>query len=232
MRYIREFWKASATTLALAIVPGSSPRTAMDCQEQQPPLGWVASVDVPCEYAVRTDVARRIGGSGFFSGTILSAMDQPGQSGFLQQSIRADLYRGKRVRFTGYVKANLDFGQAGLFVRIDGREAPLASDYMIGRLIQATKDWERYSVVIDVPRDAIGITFGLDLTGAGQAWLDDAAFDVVGADVPTTLDTSHAQDAFSTVAAGARGASLGDRYRRASFYPINLSFEQMRPFAS
>jgi hypothetical protein len=54
------------------------------------------------------------------------------------------------------------------------------------RAIKGTSDWKKYVVVLDVPESAQEIAFGLLLTGAGQVWMDDLAFEVVGKDIPTT----------------------------------------------
>jgi hypothetical protein len=41
-------------------------------------------------------------------------------------------------------------------------------------------------VALDVPRDAVGISFGVLLDGPGQLWLDDVALEPVGRDTPLT----------------------------------------------
>jgi hypothetical protein len=43
-----------------------------------------------------------------------------------------------------------------------------------------------YEVVLDVPADATGISFGALLNGSGKIWLNDVKFDVVGQDVLPT----------------------------------------------
>ena len=43
-----------------------------------------------------------------------------------------------------------------------------------------------YEVVLDVPADATGISFGALLNGRGEIWLNGVKFDVVGQDVHTT----------------------------------------------
>jgi hypothetical protein len=220
------------TAIGIASFALSSTGSAARGQQLQPLFGWGAVIAVPGEYAVGSDVARRLGGAGFTSGTIVSAVEEPTESAYLLQSIRSDQYRGKRVRFTGYVKTILALGQAGLFVRIDGRDSSLAGDFMVGRLIQTSKEWAKYSIVLDVPNDAIGITFGLHLTGAGQAWLDDVSLETVESDVPTTTP-SPARPWHGPVAIGPNdGTTLATRYRHAPLVPVNLDFEQTRPFAT
>jgi hypothetical protein len=107
--------------------------------------------------------------------------------GALSQLIRVDNYRGKRVRFSAYVKTRAVEGTgAGLWMRIDGDGGLLQFDNMQSRRITGTADWRLVSVVLDVPNNAAGIAIGLLLSGSGEAWIDDASFDVVGSDVPST----------------------------------------------
>jgi hypothetical protein len=57
---------------------------------------------------------------------------------------------------------------------------------MQSRPIKGTSGWQQYNVVLDVPKDATGIAFGILLTGSGRVWLNSTKFEVVGMDVPTT----------------------------------------------
>jgi hypothetical protein len=57
---------------------------------------------------------------------------------------------------------------------------------MQDRPIKGTTDWQRYDVVLDVPADSTGISFGILLDGTGKVWLSATKFDIVGADVPST----------------------------------------------
>src|SRR4051812_42610519 len=153
----------------------------------QVPSGWQAFTDRTNDYAVRSDVARREGGQGFAGVTIKSNVESPRGTGMLAQSIRADAYRGKRVRLSGYLKTiGVNEGTAVLFMRIDGDGVVQSSDYMQNRPLMLTTDWARQEIVLDVPRNAIGFTYGFLLGGSGQAWLDDVQLEVVSNDVPTT----------------------------------------------
>lgn len=53
------------------------------------------------------------------------------------------------------------------------------------RQIKGTTDWTRYEIVLDVAQEATALSFGI-LTVGGTVWLDDVAFEVVDASVPTT----------------------------------------------
>src|SRR5256885_14311236 len=153
----------------------------------QVPTGWQAITDGSGEYTVSADGARRDGGQGFAGATIKANVGSPRGSAMLAQSIRADAYRGKRVRLSGFLKTiGVNEGTAVLFMRVDGEGVVQTSDYMQNRPVMLTTDWARQEIVLDVPRTAIGFTFGFLLGGSGQAWLDDVAIDVVSNDVPVT----------------------------------------------
>jgi hypothetical protein len=104
----------------------------------------------------------------------------------LMQSIRAEQYKGKRVRLSGFVKSQTVVSWAGLWMRVDQGKDMVAIDNMQDRPVKGTTDWQRYDVVLNVPPDSTGISFGILLDGAGEVWLSSTKFDVVGADVPVT----------------------------------------------
>ena len=84
------------------------------------------------------------------------------------QSFKADGFRGKRLRLTGYVKSDSVADWAGLWMRVDSleRTSP-AFDNMGDRKIEGTTDWTKYTIVLDVPEDASAIAFGLLMSGKG-----------------------------------------------------------------
>lgn len=114
-----------------------------------------------------------------------SAVQSTGR-GALMQVIRADLYRGKRMRLSAFVKSE-NSEQAALWFRIDGEGMQrLGYDGMENRTIKGSTDWSKYEMVLDVPAAAQQIVFGALLKGAGQIWIDDFKFEEVGRDVPVT----------------------------------------------
>jgi hypothetical protein len=180
-----------------------------------PPAGWFLGGDVT-EYRAGEDVSRRPGGYGYLSATLQSITAQPMNFGLLKQSIRADDFRGRRVRLTGYIKtAERNDGTAHLWMRVNAEDGSTRADYMLTRPVQPGTDWTSYSVVLDIPSDAVGITFGLGLVGAGQAWLDDVSLEVVGRNVPVTVE----RDAVAF-------RDSASRYATARRQPLNLDFEQ------
>ena len=196
----------------------------------QVPTGWQAVTDGSGEYTVSADVARRDGGQGFAGATIKANVGSPRGSAMLAQSVRADAYRGKRVRLTGYLKTiGVNEGTAVLFMRVDGDGVVQSSDFMQNRPLMMTTDWEQQTIVLDIPRDAVGFTYGFMLGGSGQAWLDDVQIDVVGTDVATTgqpgglYPTSKNLDRREL---DRRRREQEVAYRRAADAPVNLALRR------
>jgi len=197
----------------------------------QVPTGWQAVTDGSGEYSVSADGARRDGGQGFAGATIKANVGSPHGSAMLAQSIRADAYRGKRVRLSGYLKTiGVNEGTAVLFMRVDGDGVVQTSDYMQNRPLMLTNDWSRQEIVLDVPRTAVGFTYGFLLGGSGQAWLDDVQLDVVSEDVPTTGQPGGLYPTSNRIndpqALERRRREQEVAYRRAASSPVNLALHR------
>ncbi|PYJ08104.1 MAG: hypothetical protein DME25_02310 [Verrucomicrobia bacterium] len=172
---------------------------------EETPKGWFHAGNRPKDYEMSVD--RRIVHGGKSSAHLKSIVTQTTGFGTLMQTFKADAYRGKRVRMSGYVRAQDVADWAGLWMRVDGPKGePLAFDNMQQRPINGTSEWQKHQIVLDVLEAAEEIAFGILLTGQGEVWLDDLNFETVGKDVPTT------------------GESQPDRGVRRS--PTNLDFEE------
>jgi hypothetical protein len=148
------------------------------------PAGWKARGATPLDYDMIRDVETSHAGTASAS---LRSMGTPRGFGTLLQAFQAGEYRGRRVRMSAAVKALEVRGWCGLWMRVDGAaEANLAFDNMETRRITGTRDWATYTVVLDVPRDAAEIYFGILLDGRGRVWADEFTFEVVGKDVKAT----------------------------------------------
>jgi erythromycin esterase len=144
------------------------------------------------------------------------------------QSISAMPYRGRRVRLSAYVKTDsVGAPGAGLWMRVDGPTGTLRFDNMtgFGRAILGTRDWTEYSVVLDVPTNAVGITMGALLIGSGTMRVDDVSFGTVDIGIPTT---GTAQPGTQT----GDSATTTNNALRAPSTPTNLDFEGVRSAAS
>lgn len=220
MLLIRRLSIASAS-LALAPLLASA----------QVPAGWQAVTDGSGEYTVSADGARRDGGQGFAGATIKANVESPRGSAMLAQSIRADAYRGKRIRLSGYLKTiGVNEGTAVLFMRVDGDGVVQTSDYMQNRPLMLTHDWSRQEIVLDVPRNAVGFTYGFLLGGSGQAWLDDVQLEVVSEDVATTGQPGGLYPSLNRFndpeVLEHRRREQEAAYRRAATSPVNLALHR------
>ena len=93
------------------------------------PKGWFWGGGNPKDdYETRTDHTTRHGGKA--TGYMKSAVSQPQSFRTMMQSIKADDYRGKRVRLSGYVKGENIAKYAGLWLRVDGAGYSLNFDNM------------------------------------------------------------------------------------------------------
>lgn len=183
------------------------------------PAGWMFTGDNPDGYVAQRDAEVRRTGTA--SGHLGAESETVTGFATLLQMLQSSAYAGRRVRFSAYVLTT-DVRRAGLWLRVDGPSTVLAFDNMGDRPISGSHEWRQYSVVLDVPRRAVGLAFGVMLSGPGDVWIDDVRLEVVGTDVATTRPASppgfgrHPQDSATTVA----------RYARLPASPRNLGFEE------
>ena len=196
-----------AVLLVLAVSATPSEKTSTNVAK-----GWV--LDGPgAAYSFHVDMAEKHGGRA--SGLIECTTPDVDDFGVLTQLIKADAYRGRRVRLSSYLRTRgIEDGSARMWMRVDGPEvSPMAMDNMAKRAIHGDTEWARYDIVLDLPADAVRIAFGVILGGQGRLWVDDLAFDFVDGKVAST-DMHVPPDPFKTVVP----ADLPGR-------PINPGFE-------
>ena len=100
--------------------------------------------------------------------------------GTIMKTIQPDLFLGKTVKMTVYVKSENVKSWAGLWMRVDYYTAAvLAFDNMQRRPIKGTKDWTKYEVVLYVPIEATSISYGVLLNETGQIWFKDVTIEIV-----------------------------------------------------
>jgi len=179
------------------------------------PSGWSTVGGTSATYVVGTDRATVHGGqvavamagtdsaSAFFTG--------------IGQVIKADLFRGKRVRFSAWVRGeNIHAAVAGLWMRVDSDDETEAFDNSMAHPEKGTTDWHQFTVILDVPNDAAGIAFGALLHGSGVLAVDDMTFEVIPATGPTT-------DQFTQPVSITPGQAAF--YSQFPAAPVNLDFE-------
>lgn len=149
------------------------------------PAGWFKSGTEPQDYTIGID--RNMSENGNSSAYIKSKELKPSGSCDLMQEIKADNYRGERVRLTGYVKTKFVSYWAGLFMTVeDATGRPMEYDNMQNRPIVGSSDWVKYDIVLDIPKNSSRILFGISLHGKGEIWIDDCKLLVVNKNVPLT----------------------------------------------
>lgn len=167
-----------------------------------------------------TTVDKRSGSTALLLTGPASGLIASATTAVLSQSIRADGYRGKRVRFSAWVKplGVSESQYSGVWMRIDALGATVGFDNMYGRGVSGSGDWRQIAIVLDVPSNAVGIALGMLYNARNSMLVDDLAFEVVGANVPPTaplLNTPSSVDSETVAITYARSPSV----------PVNLDFE-------
>ncbi len=155
------------------------------------PDGWVKKGGDQDAYAMGTDpnVVRD-------ARPVLSVQSKrPSDSfGTVRTMVDAASHRGKRLRLRGLARTQDVSGHAGFWMRIDGQDnQEIAIDNMADRPICGTTDWRTYDVVLDVPKEAQAIYYGVLLGGEGRLWADDLRLDEVDPSVHVTNEGARIQ---------------------------------------
>lgn len=157
-------------------------------QEQiaSPIKGWFISGSHPHDYEMGIDRNNVHQGStsGFLKS--LTPMESSAFATMMQQ-FKAEKFKGKRMRFSGFVKTEEVKEYCGLWMRVDSHsEEVLQFDNMHDRRITGNTNWNHYSIVLDVPEVSGTISIGVLLMGVGKVWVDSFHFVEVDLSVPTT----------------------------------------------
>jgi len=148
------------------------------------PRGWFMSGGAPKDYAALVDRAERHGG--LASARLRPVAARPNGYGTLMQAVRADAYRGQRLRMTASVKGEAIAARGDLWLRVQAVDSPGDGPGLGGgscRLSQGF-DWKPCEIVFDVPERGDSIQLGIGLAGTGTIWLDDVRLEAVGPSVP------------------------------------------------
>lgn len=153
------------------------------------PKGWFEAGANPEAYDVGID--KGAGRNGSDAGTIKCIKNKSNIWGNLMQNFSPDTFLDKRIRMSGWLKSKEVSGWSSFWLRVDDKYSnkSLSFDnmhYGVDRSIKGTTDWTKYEIVLDVPKEAGNIAFGIMLNGRGQVWFDDFEFEIVDKSVPTT----------------------------------------------
>lgn len=164
-------------TVLIAILLLATPAMA-----ELPKGWWAAKTD---QYEIGLDPQTQRDGKP--SAFIASIVPEPSTFIGLNQTFRAEDFRGKRVRLKGFLKTQDVKKWAGFWLRADDAQNKIvAFDNMQKRGVSGTSDWQTGEIVLDIPPQAEKIYLGLLLDGAGQVWMNALSFEVVDGSVPTT----------------------------------------------
>jgi hypothetical protein len=150
------------------------------------PKGWIIAGDSPAKYEMGIDQGAAL--DGYNAATIKSIESSISGFGTLMQQCKASQYAGKKIKMRGYIKSSQVANWAGMWLRVDqsGSTQSLAFDNMQDRPIKGNTDWTKYEIILDVPANASNLAFGVLLSGTGQVWFDNIAFEIVGASEKNT----------------------------------------------
>ncbi len=186
-RPLRANQSDDAVRSLLAVQPLSTSSAALPDIPDQKIYGWVKGPngdslrDLMNLYAMRLDSSVSL--SHKTSALIIGKKEETKGFCTIMQGVRADHFRGRRVRFSGYLKSLGISRPAGLWMGVDGE------GYMLkysNTFKPASIEWVKYEMVLDVPEDSLNIVFGFLLQGEGHLWGDDFRLEIVDADVPVT----------------------------------------------
>lgn len=150
------------------------------------PAPWFVSGERPSSYVAGVDHAETVSGKGAKFLRYGAGADDSWAS--MMQSVSAEHYRGRRLRFQAMIKTRDVSNWAGLWMRVDSDSRYSASFYNSqNRPLKGSQDWQLRSVVLDVPQDAHTVSFGLINAGGGTVWIDQLSMETVGSDVPVDV---------------------------------------------
>ena len=165
---------------------GGIPLVNPDFESLQPgvygnPEGW-QSIQHAGDLSYTFKLDRAVRHSGTASLRIESVGPEP--FGATYQRVDARPYRGKRLRWSAWVRTedvrgSATGGGAVLLVQAMQAGAPLAWNHMSDSPVRGTTGWQRLSAELDVPAAAEEIEVGAMLHGPGRLWFDDGVLETV-----------------------------------------------------
>jgi hypothetical protein len=160
-----------------------------------PPPNWFIGgehyAEARKEYVGATDHMVAFEGSG--SG-LLESISDTAQGGTLMQVSSASAYRGRRIRFSAFLRSHDVTARAGLWVRADDADGTTVafrncfSASAPKSFVQGTTGWNQVEIFIDIPDTAMVLSFGVQMQSTGKVWIDNASIDVSGPYDPARAD--------------------------------------------
>jgi hypothetical protein len=135
--------------------------------------GWATS---PPNSAVADGAIFR---SGFWSARLERTATSAEEFSGLSKNIPLDV-AGKTIVLRGFLRTEDVTGFVSLWIRQDGSSPNLAFASTQGRGVKGTNEWHEHTVSVPVHADARQLAFGVLISGAGKAWVDDLELTVDG----------------------------------------------------
>lgn len=118
----------------------------------------------------------------------------------LSQVLSAEAYKGKRVRYAGWLRTGNVDGTATIFMGSSDRNRQYLSFNNLEHLaregvLHGTCGWSHRAIVMNIPEDAVTVNIGFTLVRGGEAWFSGLGLDIVGPEVPVTANDEEEKDA-------------------------------------
>jgi carboxyl-terminal processing protease len=137
--------------------------------------------------------------------TISSATAEPDAWATVWQKVLAEPYQGQQIQLTAQVKTSDVTGEVVFTLGYEGRTFGAPHETVTSSALADTADWSTVVLLLDLVEGIEVISFGFQLSGAGQIWVDDVRLEPVGPSDWTperaTADRPQADDLPSDVAA-------------------------------
>ncbi len=151
------------------------------------PTGWRISGGAREQFRKRGDAS--VLHEGRPTSRLAPVADSASGYGTWMNNLFASPYHGKRIRVSAYLRTVGATQRADLWARVQAVDSPGDGAGLVGQFIRlpATSEWQRYEIVLDVPRNGAWIQYGVGLAGSGMLWFDRATLEVVNRDVAVTV---------------------------------------------
>ena len=140
--------------------------------------GWFLAGSSPGFYEIGVEKNSERGGNVAFLKSTVSEI--PDGFGTIMQSFEPLDFVGKKIKLSAYLKTTNVQNWSGMWMRIDGEKREmLGFDNMNDRPIKGTTNWSKYEIILEVPKTAKGISYGVLTTGTGEVLMDDFKFEII-----------------------------------------------------
>lgn len=142
--------------------------------------GWFLAGSDPGSYEIGLETNSEKGGNVAY---LKSTTNPTNGFGTIMQSFEPLDYLGKKIKLTGNIKAIDIVKWSGMWMRIDGlkegKNETLGFDNMMDRPIKGTKDWKHYEIILEVPKEATYISYGVLIAGTGKVLIESFKFEII-----------------------------------------------------